>query len=99
ELTPMRASVHALAPLGVAVAIAAGCGGGQDASSPGPGPLRPAGPDRFPTANAATLSDLRGDAPEGPVLAPTASLMKPGNDRFSFTLLDPARTPLPGAPG
>ena len=84
----MREVTAAPRPRLLAVLVAAGlagCGG----SSAAP---RPSGPAvTFPTATATTtLNALRAGRPESYVLAPSVSLLAPGDNRFGFALLDPS---------
>lgn len=76
----------------------AACGGdeGEDGA---PAPPREAAPQQFPQAEGRTLEQLAGSLPEGPVLAPTVSVVDPGRDqRVGFALFDRARRQISGAP-
>jgi len=76
----------------------AGCGGGDDVSStPPPEPAPTAKPADFPSAAGKTLQDLQEDASQGPVLAPSVSLLYKGPNRYGFALFDSARKQVPGA--
>ena len=74
----------------VTIALPA-CGGGSDDEN---APARPpqANPADFPQANGKTLAELRQGLGPGPVLAPSVSVMAPGEkNRFGFGLFDRAR--------
>ncbi|HVP01624.1 MAG TPA: hypothetical protein VMT10_03560 [Solirubrobacteraceae bacterium] len=82
-LVPVLAASAALA--------VAGCGSGSSTTPPAtPKPAAPAAD--FPAASAVTLAQLRSKYPEGPILAPSVSIMKPGvKNRFGFALFDKGR--------
>jgi hypothetical protein len=76
----------------------AGCGsGGNQASTPAAPPS--ARPEDFPTAQGkATLGDLIQGLRQGPALAPSVSILRPGpHNRFGFALFDQARKQINGA--
>jgi len=77
----------------------AGCGSGdgQDVAAP-PQPPADARPQAFPAAAGKTLGELQAGLSEGPVFAPTVSLLEPGVNRIGFALFDVARKQLTGAP-
>ncbi len=79
--------------------VSTGCGAAQreaPSASPAPGPSASA--QDFPTpASGETLTDLVGDMPEGPILAPAVSLLQKGPNRVGFALFDAARTQISGA--
>ena len=52
----------------------------------------------FPTPNGRTLTELRRGLGPGPVLAPSVSLLEPGQNRFAFGLFDRGRRQLADAP-
>ena len=56
-----------------------------------------AAPADFPSANGKTLQDLAGEASQGPVLAPSVSLLYKGPNRFGFAVFDSAHKQIPGA--
>ena len=93
----MRSRASVLAALAAAVALP-GCGGsGREIAAPeAPAPSPP--PQDFPKpAPGATLTDLEGGVPEGPILQPAVSLLERGTNRLGFALFDAARTQLSGA--
>jgi hypothetical protein len=79
--------------------MAAGCGssGSDGSATPPPVPQPPATPADFPSAQGKTLDDLRSGLQEGPILAPSVSLLDPGTNRFGFALFDRARKQITGA--
>jgi hypothetical protein len=81
------------------VLLAAGCGSskGGGTVTPPPVPQPTAAPADFPDAKGKTLDDLRSGLPEGPILAPSVSLLDKGENRFGFALFDRARKQLTGA--
>jgi hypothetical protein len=81
---------RALAVSAVLAAVAfAGCGSGSSTTPPSaPKPAAPAAD--FPAASATSLAKLR-SYPEGPILAPSVSILKPGTNRFGFALFDAGR--------
>jgi hypothetical protein len=84
-----RAVLGALALL--VVLLAAGCGGGSGDGSGGSGGGQGAAPKtRFPSSAGKTLAQLRKGVGPGPVLAPTVSILTPGENRYGFALFDRA---------
>ena len=81
-----------LALLFVLVALVlAGCGSGGSSTTP-PSTPKPAAPAAdFPAASGTTLAKLRATYPEGPILAPSVSILEPGTNRFGFALFDSGR--------
>jgi len=75
---------------------AAGCGADDPVA---PAPEAPAAePADFPKAAAgSTLADISEGIPEGPVLAPSVSLLEKGDNRVAFALFDRARKQIAGA--
>jgi hypothetical protein len=73
----------------IAVALVAGCGGGGAATDAGTA-ADLADVSAFPSADGRTLLELRDEFdPEGPVLAPSVSVLEPGQrNRFGFGLFD-----------
>jgi hypothetical protein len=85
-----------LAPL-VAAAFASGCGGSKN-DSPPPQPEPSGRPADFPVANGKSFNDLASMAEgQGPVLAPSVSLLHKGRNRFGFALFDTAHKQITGA--
>jgi hypothetical protein len=80
-------------------AVAAGCGsGGGSGSAAAPAqPAPTAAVEDFPKASGMTLGELRQRYPQGPVFAPSTSLLEPGNNRMGFALYDRAQKQLTGA--
>jgi hypothetical protein len=73
------------------VLLAAGCGGGSGDGSGGSGGGQGAAPKtRFPSSAGKTLAQLRKGVGPGPVLAPTVSILTPGENRYGFALFDRA---------
>jgi hypothetical protein len=72
----------------VACAVVAGCGGGdEDTGANKPPPV--ADPAKFPATNGKTMADLLNRLGEaGPVLAPSASVLVQGKNRFGFALFE-----------
>jgi hypothetical protein len=79
--------------------VAAGCGGSSNKGNTAPPQPEPtAAPADFPSAAGKSLSDLASMAQgQGPVLAPSVSLVGAGGNRFGFALFDTARKPITGA--
>jgi hypothetical protein len=81
-----------------ALAIA-GCGGSdskRSSSDAGPAPAEQA--QQFPKALGQPLQELAANRPQGPILAPANSVLRPGSNRFGFALFDQAKKQLTGAP-
>lgn len=91
----MRLRTTALAALLLALP---GCGGSSSAKQAAPTlPAAAAKAEDFPKPTAGeTLPELEADAPEGPILEPSVSLLERGTDRVGFALFDAARTQLSG---
>lgn len=88
----------ALAVAATAVLLATGCGSsGGGSTTPPPQPPPTAGLQDFPKAAGKTLGELQARLPEGPVLAPSVSLLERGTNRVGFGLFDVAHKPLAGA--
>jgi hypothetical protein len=94
---PFRPLVRAPRPLplgalalAVIVLLFAGCGG-DDGEGGGDGDQPIGQKTDFPTASGRTLKELRAGVGAGPVLAPTVSLLRPGENRYGFALFDRAR--------
>src|SRR3954468_7178220 len=96
-----RAVLCALALL--ALPLVAGCGGddgngGSGNGGPGPGSHQVAQKTNFPSAAGKTMAQLRQGLGPGPVLAPTVSVLTPGENRYGFALFDRARKQISDAP-
>lgn len=90
-------------PLLTAGLLAAGCGDSStsDKSTPSsaPAPERAAASAAdFPSAKGKRLSELKAGMPEGLVLAPSVSVLRPGTNRYGFALFDVARKQVAEAP-
>ena len=79
---------------GAALALGA-CGGSQQAEAPPEQPAPAATAADFPAAEGRTLQDVLETAEEGPVLAPSVTLLRKGTNRFAFALFDTSRKQLP----
>jgi hypothetical protein len=77
--------------------VGAGCGSDKGAAVPPPEPAPSAKPADFPAATGKTLMELQTGASQGPILAPSVSLMNTGTNRFGFALFDTARKQIAGA--
>jgi hypothetical protein len=81
----------------MAAAFAVGCGGSNN-DSPPPQPEPTGKPADFPVANGKSFNDLASMAEgQGPVLAPSVSLLHKGRNRFGFALFDTAHKQITGA--
>ena len=92
----MRRCILSVITLLALCLAAAGCGSSDNASPP-PEPAPSAKPADFPTGKGKTVSDLQAAAAEGPILAPSVSLLGKGTNRFGFALFDTARKQIAGA--
>jgi hypothetical protein len=88
----------AIAALAVALAS---CGGSSNNSGDGLDATPPRVPSvtQFPKVRGRTLSEVAAVAKSGPVLAPSVSLLTPGDARFGFGLFDRSRKQISDAPG
>ena len=77
--------VLASALAGVMVAVALGCGENESPPEPPPPPPEPV---KFPEPSGRSFRDLIGNYPGGPVVAPSVSILEPGENRFGFALFD-----------
>ena len=78
--------------------LVAGCGGSSKPDRPPPQPEPTGQPADFPAASGKTLNDLASMADgQGPVLAPSVSLLHKGVNRYGFALFDTARKQITGA--
>lgn len=72
--------------------VVAGCGGSDDGDGAATSaPTATAEPADFPEGNGQTLETFGADLPEGPVFAPSTSVMRVGDNRVGFALFDVAR--------
>jgi hypothetical protein len=78
----------------------ASCGGGGSGSSSGTITKEPAlvKPSDFPQPGGKSLADLQKSLGPGPVLAPSVSVLRPGQNRFGFGLFDRSRKQIAEAP-
>ena len=80
-----------------ACVLLAGCGGDDPGvPTPEPAPAVAQAAD-FPKATGTTLAELTEGIPEGPILAPSVSLLEKGENRVAFALFDRARKQIAGA--
>ncbi len=87
----MRSVRHVLALLLAASALTVvACGGSEEAAAPPPEPAA-AQPADFPAATGKTRQELVGGLTEGPVFAPSTSILNVGDNRFGFALFDTAQ--------
>jgi hypothetical protein len=92
----MRTPLLALAAGAI---VLAGCGSSSPTdTTPPPVPAPSAPIQDFPSARGKSLQDLRARLQEGPVLAPSVSVLAPGTNRVGFALFDRARKQISGAP-
>jgi hypothetical protein len=89
-------------PLALAVVLAfalaaAGCGKSDEPTAAPPEPQPTAKATDFPSAKGRSATDVLAGAAEGPVLAPSVSVVDPGRNRFGFAIFDTARKQIPGA--
>jgi hypothetical protein len=100
---PLRLSWAGRAvPLAVLVSTAlvlflASCGG-EDGENAGERAMPPPSPKEFPSPKGKTFEELRKELVPGPVLSPSVSVLKPGENRFGFGLFDRARKQIADAP-
>jgi hypothetical protein len=79
-------------------ALVAGCGGSSNGGSPPAQPEPTGQPADFPAVSGKTVDDLAALAQgQGPVLAPSVSIIHKGVNRFGFGLFDTARKQITGA--
>ena len=87
-----------LVALLAAGALVAGCGGSNKPDRPPPQPEPTGQPADFPSSSGKTLNDLASMADgQGPILAPSVSLLHKGVNRYGFALFDTARKQITGA--
>lgn len=81
-----------LACLLLAGALVTGCGGSGDGEGAASATETTAAvPAAFPTADGQSLEQVAGKLPEGPVFAPSTSVMRVGDNRVGFVLFDEGR--------
>jgi hypothetical protein len=81
-----------------AAALVAGCGGSSKPDRPPPQPEPSGQPADFPSATGKNLNDLASMADgQGPILAPSVSMLHKGVNRYGFALFDTARKQITGA--
>lgn len=99
--------VLALAPALALALAAAGCGGddaptreqaGAGSSAAEVRPVAVSEPVTFPKPGGRSLDELLQGMQEGLVLAPSVSVLQPGENRYGFALFDAARKQVSGAP-
>ena len=74
------------------VLVVAGCGGSDDGDSAATtAQTATAEPADFPEGNGQQVDTFAADLPEGPVFAPSTSVMRVGDNRVGFALFDVAR--------
>jgi hypothetical protein len=85
--------------LALPAGLAAGCGSDEDETATTPSPKPAPRAEDFPqTRGKATLGELIQGLRQGPVLAPSVSVLDPGRrNRFGFALFDQARKQINGA--
>lgn len=94
----MHRPLTILVALLAAGTLVAGCGGSKKPDKPPPQPEPTGQPADFPSATGKTLNDLASMADgQGPVLAPSVSLLHKGVNRYGFALFDTARKQITGA--
>jgi hypothetical protein len=93
----LRPTLLVLPALAVVLALAACGSSANDNAAPAAEPQPTARAEDFPSAKGRTLPDLLGNLPEGPVLAPSVSVVDKGTNRIGFALFDKARKQLAGA--
>ena len=82
----------------LAAGLASGCGGAKNDDRPPPQPAPLGRPADFPSVNGKSFNDLASMAEgQGPILAPSVSLLHKGRNRFGFALFDTARKQITGA--
>lgn len=98
-MTHFRRSAAGLAAALTVLATATGCGsssGGDTASVPAQ-PKPSGGISDFPKSAGHTLAELQARLPQGPIFAPTVSVLRVGTDRVGFGLFDVAHKQIAGA--
>ena len=95
-MTPRR-SLAAAAMLVLAALILSACGDSKSKNSAAVDQPAP-NPADFPQVQGQSMSQLRQKLPPGPALAPTVSVIEPGQNRFGFGLFSVARKQIAQAP-
>jgi hypothetical protein len=91
-------SILVLPALAAAAVAVGGCGSSSDSgAAPPPQPEPTAKASDFPAGKDATMAELQQQGAEGPVLAPSVSLLQKGRNRYGFALFDISRKQIPGA--
>jgi hypothetical protein len=90
--------VMVMSAAAVAVALASCGGSGSTDSGLGTPPKVPKITE-FPKVRGRTMAALAATMQAGPVLAPSVSLLEPGDDRLGFGLFDRSRKQITDAPG
>jgi hypothetical protein len=93
--------LHGVAALAAATATMLGlaaCGDSDSAKKDSAPASSVATADQFPSAKGKTLAEIRKGLGPGPVLAPTVSVLRPGENRFGFGLFDRSRKQIAMAP-
>src|SRR5436190_16802344 len=80
-------------------AVLSSCGGSGSTDSGLGMPPKVPKVTEFPKVRGRTMGQLAGTLQAGPVLAPSVSLLEPGNDRVGFGLFDRSRKQITDAPG
>lgn len=91
-----RASACLLLTAALATGFVSGCASAGGSRRAPPRAARQA-PERFPAAAGRTVQDLRARYPQGPILAPSVSVLERGINRVGFALFDRARGQLAAA--
>lgn len=94
-------SAAAILPVLAAALLLPACGGSSSSPSTTTPPAQPAPTAQasdFPSGKGQTLQDLLRGKQQGPVFAPSVSILEPGTNRFGFALFDTARKQIAGAP-
>lgn len=80
-----------LACLLLAGALLTACGGSSDEGEASETQTTAAVPADFPRGNGLSLDQFGADLPEGPIFAPSTSVMRVGDNRVGFVLFDVSR--------
>jgi len=97
-LRRVRPSLLVTLVLVVAALGAAGCGSSSDSgAAPPPQPQPTAKVSDFPAAKDTTMAALQQQGAQGPILAPSVSVLGRGTNRYGFALFDISRKQISGA--
>jgi hypothetical protein len=97
-LRRVRPSLLVTLVLVVAALGAAGCGSSSDSgAAPPPQPQPTAKMSDFPAAKDTTMAALQQQGAQGPILAPSVSVLGRGTNRYGFALFDISRKQISGA--